>query len=192
MWYQGAGDVEHLDWKQYGARSIRLFSALREETATPRLPIIDEANPEHKHIQTGKLYAAKVLCDATTSSGAMSGMNPDSTCIPSPKTSCPDNSVVNPEPWNHFGWDSGVPDSMKPVGFSPKTSKWWVKFSADPTVPPNLHDDYEAMVWKGRSMAMALIREHTTLSVPRDMSEWDLWARWSVWSTTPPSLDAKM
>lgn len=215
FWRQGAGDVAHLDWKQYGSLSIRLFRALREETGTPQLPIIDEANPNHPHIQTGKLYAAKVLCDATTNSGVTGGVNPLSTCVVTPSEACPNDTVVDPRPWNQFGWDSAVPDSLKPPGFSPKTSKWFVRWSDDPSVSPNLHDDYEAMVWIGRAMAMALIREHSAFSVPEAMAEWDLWAlfrpsrarqqprgprqTYATWTRAPtartsrrPQLDAKM
>ena len=186
FWRQGSADKDS-DWKQYGADQIRVFTAVRAEVGVPDLPIIFEGDGR-TNIHGGKVYAAKVLCNATVGLALTSQQKPDSygNCTPMVGNPCTEHRIFNGELENQFGWDVDFPLAYKvpSAGFSAVTSKWVVRYQAgfsnvtSKWEKANQHDQYDGMWWRGIAMANAYVREHTRGTVPLAITEWDAWAKW--------------
>lgn len=181
FWRQSSADQDS-DWKQYGADQIRVFNAMRAELGVPNLPIIFEGDSSRTNIQAAKVYAARVLCNATVGVAITGQQHPDSVdiCNPTTGNTCLEYQIFQGEMENQFGWDVNFPNDSKVPrpGFSNAKARWFVRFQAVGDKAPNLHDEYDGMWYNGIAMANAYVREHTSFAVPHAMTEWDKWAKW--------------
>lgn len=155
FWIQGSADKKISTWQEYGDDTVRLFETLRTDLDQPSLPIVDLGGTPHHNLHTGKVYAASVIENGNVSVAdwKMAAANPDSCCIPGPSNACTGSTFINYDLFEHYGYDPGFDDSLKPDGHTDKEFHWFKAF------PNNQHAEYEGMVLRGQVMANAFVRD---------------------------------
>jgi len=92
-----------------------------------------------------------------------------SDCVVGPGNAClgENNTYINPDFYNYYGFDPQVPDELKPPGSTNKTFHWWKNF------PYDMHSAYEGMILKGRTLANNFVLEFTEYDLPVEFAEDD-------------------
>ena len=172
IWVQGDGDSKEGDpiWKTFGENTAQLWDALRD-TIGVSVPIIDQGSSTKSQLKSGKEYATQIVGQAKNVEWARSANDEDaSDCVVGPGNPClgENNTYVNPDFYNYYGFDPQVPDELKPPGSTNKTFHWWKNF------PYDMHSAYEGMILKGRTLANHFVLEFTDgIDLPSEFADED-------------------
>ena len=171
IWVHGNGDSREGDpiWKTFGENTAQLWDALRD-TIGVSVPIIDQGSSTKSQLKSGKEYATLIVGQAKNIEWARSANDEDaSDCVVGPGNPClgENNTYINPDFYNYYGFDPQVPEDLKPPGSTNKTFRWWKNF------PYDMHSAYEGMILKGRTLANHFVLEFTEYDLPSDFAESD-------------------